>query len=248
MANFREILKASTAAVTAAVDLTARSHSALSDAIATLVPALKELRKNEAEFREFARREYGVKVTGKCIDATAMLAIKTIFHNTPTHLELRKKFNHWCIALLYLEQQPVPAEHLARYIADVGGVAGCVKAWRRDHKTDPSKRMQEEARRVQVFLTAAPTVGEVVPAANNSTVLVVNKTKDANTLAALAQEPGYVVLIGRVDDEFCLHDLRVVGRNDEATAVLKRLANRQQSAAAPAANDNLTQPKIEEAA
>lgn len=248
MNNFREILKASTQAATAVLDLGARSHSAISGVVGGLVPVLKELRKNEEGFREFARSEYGVKVTGKCLDTTAMLAIKTAFHNAPSNLELRKKFNQWCIALLYLEQQPVPAKHLTRYIADVGGVAGCVKAWRRDHKTDPSKRMQEEARRVQVFLTAAPIVGEVVPAANNSTVLVVNKTKDANTLEALAQEPGYVLLVAKVDDDFCLSDLRVVGRNDEATAVLKRLANRQQSAAAPAANDNLTQPQNEEAA
>lgn len=242
MIDFHKLIEKPMKAVNAAIDLAERTHGALAAVLVEALPALIEIRKDEADFADFAEREYNVTVTGNAVDATGLRLIKTIFHGVSPKFDFRKQYNHLCIALLHLEQQKVPPEHAAQYIRDVGGISACVKAYRKANNRNNSTHQEAEFRRVQAFLKETPTIGETVTTASGDSVLVINKAKDNNALPALAQQPGRLLLVADIDQDFNLTNLRIVGRDqveiDRLLARKAREAAGTHGAEPSAANDN----------
>lgn len=224
MTDYKKLLDKPMQAVTAAIDLAERTHQALAVVLAECLPALIEIRQNEADFAAYAAREYNAKVTGKSVDPTCLLLVKTVFQGVSAKYDFRRQFNHLTVALLHLEQQQVPVEHAARYIRDVGGIAACVTAYRKANQRENHERKVAELRRTETYVASLPKI-DVTTALGDGKVTTINTAQDQQTLEALAQQPGRVLILGYIDKNFDLRLEGIVERNaDEIGRFLARKA------------------------
>ncbi len=224
MIDYKKLLDKPMQAVNTAIDLAERTHQALAVVLADCLPALIEIRQNEAEFASFAAQEYGAKVTGNSVDATCLRLIKVVFQGVSAKYDFRRQFNHLTVALLHLEQQQVPVEHAAQYIRDVGGIAACVTAYRKANQRENHERKVAELRRTETYVASLPKIG-VTTALGDGKVTTINTAQDQQTLAALAPKPGRVLILGYIDENFDLRLEGIVERDaDEIGRFLARKA------------------------
>lgn len=225
MSDYNRILKKPISTANATINVELRTHAGLTKLLIDALYALLEIRKDEAGFIEFARQNYGLKVTGKAVDPICLLLVKTIFMGTGGKTDMRRWHGLLATALRFLEAKApeIPDNHLPRYVHHLGGVSGCAKAWRKAHALDPIERERKKLRRIQKFLNHIGTIGFEAPAANGNTVLVLNKEDDRKSREALIQQPGRIILVGDVDDNANLSNLRIIIRDqDEITQLLER--------------------------
>lgn len=236
MTDYNRILKKPISTAQATINVELRTHAGLTKLLIDALFALLEIRKDEAGFIEFAHQNFDLKVTGKAVDPICLLLIKTIFMGSggggggdgdaeKKGTDMRRWHGLLATALRFLEEKipEIPDNHLPRYVHHLGGVSGCAKAWRKAHAPDPIERERKKLRRIQKFLNDIGTIGFVAPAANGNTVLVLNKEDDRKSREALIQQPGRIVLVGDVDENANLSNLRIIIRDqDEITRLLER--------------------------
>lgn len=223
--NYNLILKKPISTAQATINVELRTHAGLTKLLIDALYALMEIRKDEAGFIQFARQNYDLKVTGKAVDPICLLLVKTIFMGTGGKTDMRRWHGLLATALRFLEEKvpEIPDNHLPRYVHHLGGVSGCAKAWRKAHAPDPIERERKKLRRIQTFLNDIGTIGFEAPAANGNTVLVLNKEDDRKSREALTQQPGRIVLVGDIDENANLSNLRIIIRDqDEITRLLER--------------------------
>lgn len=194
-----------------------RSHAALHDCLAACLEIYRLAKDDEGSFTEIAGR-LGVEVTGDASEPLALLAIKAIFHNACQTYDLRRHFSKWSMAIVHLEEVGVSPEEVTNYLQN-GGVARCVNLYRKAHPSPTRfEREVENRRRIEKFVAAQPKIGSVVKMANGEQVCVINNAEDQKTLDALAQQPGRVLLLGRVDanEGFNLSVTCIVEREEKA--------------------------------
>ncbi|MDO8608678.1 MAG: hypothetical protein Q7R40_19275 [Phaeospirillum sp.] len=227
MSDYENILRPSRKAVKSAVSLGHRTHIALVNVVVAAFAMLPELRKDEAAFINFAKQQYGLTVKGKAVDDFTLLVVKVLFHNVSEMTDFRRRLGQIATALRYLELHcdEFPAEYIKRLIHDQGGMSGLVKAFRNESRTsrDPN-REEKKVRTIQTYVAGLPQIGTTVHVGDGQ-VTTINTPKDNRTLEALAQQPGRVLLVAMISDDFAVLDLRVVERDqDEIDRLLTRKA------------------------
>ncbi|OAN48663.1 hypothetical protein A6A04_19995 [Paramagnetospirillum marisnigri] len=227
MSDFEPILRPSRKAVISAVSLGLRTHIALVNVIVSAFEVLPELRKDEAAFINFAKQQHGLTVKGKAVDDFVLLVVKVLFLNVSDKTDFRRRLGQIATAIRYMElhQDMFSVECVKRLVHDLGGVSGLVMAFRNESRTSRNpNREEKKVRTIQTYVAGLPQIGTTVQLGDGE-VTTINTPKDNRTLEALAQKPGRVLIVGDVDDEFNLVNLRVIERDqDEIDRLLTRKA------------------------
>ncbi|OAN44492.1 hypothetical protein [Magnetospirillum moscoviense] len=227
MSDYEVILRPSRKAVNSAVSLGLRTHIALVNVVVAAFAVLPELRKDEAAFINFAQHQYGLTVKGKAVDDFTLLVVKVLFHNVSEKTDFRRRLGQIATALRHLElhRDEFPAEYVKRLIHDQGGMSGLVKAFRNESRTSRNpNREEKKVRTIQTYVAGLPQIGTTTHYADHQCTTI-NDVKDSQTLEALAQSPGRVLIVGDIDEQFNLTNLRVVERDQgEIDRLLTRKA------------------------
>jgi hypothetical protein len=226
MSDFHRILHRPILAATTAINLGIRTHAALSRVVIEAFKVLPSIRQDQDEFINFARSQYGLTVKGRTVDPITLLLIKLLFLNSAENADMRRKLGQLTTALNFLDQNrgSFPAEHAARFLHDCGGISGCVKAWRKANSSANPQRAEQKVRAIQSYVAALPQIGTTTHYADHQCTTI-NDVKDSQTLEALVQSQGRVLIVGDIDDQFNLVNLRVVERDqDEIDRLLTRKA------------------------
>lgn len=237
--NLSEFIAEATKAADKWFRINIRSHAALYAVLGRCYALYLEAQKQTDTFTRIADNAY-VKVTGKTDHPLALLVIKFVFRDAHPEHDLRRLFSRWATVLAHLDEANVPVEHVARFIGDLGGVHGCVEAYKNAQKDDRTtqERRQEDHVRIQTYLANQPKIGNVTKVNDGEEVCVINTVEDQQTLRALAQQPGRVLLLGEIDEEFDLRVVCVVER--DAGKIDKYLSNKAKTAnIQPPANSNI---------
>jgi hypothetical protein len=243
--------------VNALLAIHTRSTEFLCVALADVYGLLREVRQNPDAFIEIARVDYNVKVTGAAADPLALLAIKVAFKGVPKEFDGRRSFNTWSLAIARMDSLEVPVEHAARYLQDTG-IVTCAAAHRKALNREDAGRKLAELRRTESYVAALPKIGTTTKFFDGEQLATINTANDQETLRALAQQPGRVLILGYIDENF---DLRLEGIVERDQGEIARfLARKARAPMAPqdqcqpastelfAVNDNDIHISVEEAA
>jgi|GEM_PF-2209788 len=164
-----------------------------------------------------AAKECREKVTGKTDNPIALLAIKVASHNSDPKHDMRRCYGEWATVLAEMQFKGITADNAYHYLK-IKGTKKSTKA-ARNRKNPVSKQEREEARQQQLsgFIKTQPQIGSVSKHQDGEEVTVLNTAKDQQTLQALAQQPGKVLLLGEIDDEFNLRVICIVERDNKKT-------------------------------
>lgn len=194
---------------------------------------------NQPEMLEEAATALRVQVRKDAPNRVATIVLKIVFRPDPHH-GLATAFAAWAKVLAWLEQKDIKPEHAARMIGDHGGVSGVSKLFNKENRKGKGSDLKTAATaKIAKAVEMFPRIGTVTKA-GDGTMLTINSAKDGQTLSELAQQPGYVLLVARVDESFELSDLRVIDRDEEKISgiVASRSRAKKSSEAALPGNDN----------
>lgn len=192
----------------------------------------------EPEALEMAAAHYDLKVRKDAFDRVATLVLKVVIR-PEVHQSLSSGFAIWAKVLVWLHQHDIDPTVAARVIGDSGGVEGVRIRFNKENSKaragDPKPVVTAKiAKEAEVF----PRLGTVSKTTDGA-VLTISNGKDVKTLEALGQQPGYILLVARVDENFELSDLRVIDRDEEKISRIVATRSRAMAAAnAAVSNDN----------
>ncbi|KJS39984.1 MAG: hypothetical protein VR70_06920 [Rhodospirillaceae bacterium BRH_c57] len=221
-------------------DFHGRSQAALWEVLAMTYGGYREAIL-EPEALEEAAVSQEIRVRKDAPYRVATIVLKIVFRPQPNH-GLGSAFAGWAKVLGWLDQQGIEPNLAARMIGDNGGVHGVCKLFNKENRKTKAGDLKavataKIAKAVEVF----PRLGTVNRTADG-TVLTISTGKDVKTLEALGQQPGYVLLVARVGEDFELSDLRIIDRDEEKISglVVSRSRAMTTANAAATANDNDT--------
>jgi len=238
MKSLKMFTEAQTAANRWLSEFHGRSQAALWEVLGLAYKVYREA-VVEPETLEEAAAALRVTVRKDAPNRIATIVLKIVFRPEPHH-GLGTAFAGWAKVLGWLDQQGIEPNLAARMIGDNGGVNGVCKLFNKENRKTKAGDLKavataKIAKAVEVF----PRLGTVNKTADG-TVLTISTGKDVKTLEALAQQPGYILLVARVEDNFELSDLRIIDRDEEKISGLVVSRSRAMTAANAAANDNDT--------
>lgn len=231
------LLDEAAARVKTFLSVTDRSHAALHACIASCYAVYLTAKQDEAALTEIATR-LGVEVTGDALEPLALLSVKVVFHNVSDQTyDLRRHFSKWSMAVAHLEEVRISPEEATNYLSN-GGIAGCVNLYKETHPSPARfEREVENHRRIEEFVKGLPKIGATTKTHGNEEVTVLNTAQDQRTLAALAQKPGRVLLLGEITEGFDFRLIGIVERHEPA--VNEFLLRKARASTVPSsANDN----------
>jgi hypothetical protein len=236
MESLKMFTEAQTAAESWLTEFHGRSQAALWEVLGLAYSVYREAIV-EPKALEEAAAALGVKVRQDAPNRFVTIVLKIVFRPEPHH-GLGTAFAAWAKVLSWLEQKDIKPEHAARMIGDNGGVSGVAKLFNKENRkakagAPKAVATAKIAKAVEVF----PRIGTVTKA-GDGTMLTINSAKDSNTFRELVQQPGYVLLVARVGEDFELSDLRVIDRDEEKVSRIVVSRSQAMSANMGTANDN----------
>jgi hypothetical protein len=217
-----------------------RSTEFLCVALADVYALLRKARQNPEAFIEVARADFNVKVTGAAADPLALVSVKVGFHNVTKEYDLRKSLNTWSLAIARMDSLDVPVELAAKYLQDTGIVNSAAAHRKALNRNDEGRKLTEH-RRTETYVASLPKIGSATKFFDGEQVTTINTANDQESLRALAQQPGRVLLLGEIDEQFNLKVVGVVER--DATEIARFLARKARS---NSQEHNQCQPAITE--